>query len=150
MDFWREKNVLVTGGAGFLGSSVVEKLRQRGCQQICVPRSRAYDLREKEAIVRLLQTTRPQMIIHLAAVVGGIRANRKYPGQFFYDNAIMGIQLIEEARRHGVKKFVCVGAIYAYPKDTPVPFQEEPLWGGSPEETDAPYGLAKKMILVQL
>jgi len=150
MDFWRQQSVLVTGGAGFLGSYVVARLRQRGCQQVFVPRRQEYDLREKEAIVRLLHTTRPNMVIHLAAVVGGIGANRMHPGQFFYDNAIMGIQLIEEARRFGVEKFVCVGTICAYPKYTPVPFQEEDLWNGYPEETNAPYGLAKKMLLVQL
>lgn len=150
MDFWRERRVVVTGGAGFLGSYVVEKLRQRGCQQIVVPRSREYDLREKSPIVHLLREVRPHLIIHLAAVVGGIGANRKHPGQFFYDNAMMGIQLIEEARRCGVEKFVCAGTICAYPKYTPVPFQEQDLWNGYPEETNAPYGLAKKMLLVQL
>ena len=150
MEFWRERRVVVTGGAGFLGSYVVEKLRQRGCRQLVVPRSREYDLREKSAIVHLLREARPHLIIHLAAVVGGIGANRKHPGQFFYDNAMMGIQLIEEARRCGVEKFVCAGTICAYPKYTPVPFQEQDLWNGYPEETNAPYGLAKKMLLVQL
>lgn len=150
MDFWDKRCVLVTGGAGFLGSYVVDKLQRRGCQQVFVPRSREYDLRDKEAIIRLLQQARPDMILHLAAVVGGIGANRKHPGRFFYDNAIMGIQLIEEARRYGVEKFVCVGTICAYPKYTPVPFQEENVWDGYPEETNAPYGLAKKMLLVQL
>ena len=150
MSFWQERRVVVTGGAGFLGSYVVEKLRQRGCQRIVVPRSREYDLREKGAIVRLLQDARPHLVIHLAAVVGGIGANRKHPGRFFYDNALMGIQLIEEARRCGVEKFVCAGTICAYPKYTPVPFQEQDVWNGYPEETNAPYGLAKKMLLVQL
>jgi GDP-L-fucose synthase len=150
MGFWQEKRVIVTGGAGFLGSSVVEKLRQRGCHQLVVPRSREYDLREKSAIVRLLRQVQPHLIIHLAAVVGGIGANRKHPGQFFHDNAMMGIQLIEEARRCGVEKFVCAGTICAYPKYTPVPFREQDLWNGYPEETNAPYGLAKKMLLVQL
>src|SRR5712691_3350193 len=150
MSFWQERTVVVTGGAGFLGAYVVEKLRQRGCQRIVVPRSREYDLREKGAIVRLLQDVRPHLVIHLAAVVGGIGANRKYPGRFFYDNAMMGIQLIEEARRCGVEKFVCAGTICAYPKYTPVPFQEQEVWNGYPEETNAPYGLAKKMLLVQL
>ena len=150
MDFWRERRVVVTGGAGFLGSYVVEKLRQRGCQQLVVPRSRECDLREKSAIVHLLREVRPHLIIHLAAVVGGIGANRKHPGQFFYDNAMMGVQFIEEARRCGVEKFVCAGTICAYPKYTPVPFQEQDLWNGYPEETNAPYGLAKKMLLVQL
>src|SRR5262245_31290876 len=150
MNFWQEKTVVVTGGAGFLGSYVVEKLRQRGCHQLVVPRSREYDLREKEAIVSLLPEVRPHLVIHLAAVVGGIGANRRHPGQFFYDNAMMGIQLIEAARRAGVEKFVCAGTICAYPKYTPVPFQEQDLWNGYPEETNAPYGLAKKMLLVQL
>jgi GDP-L-fucose synthase len=150
VDFWQKRRVVVTGGAGFLGSYVVEKLRQRGCQQLVVPRSREYDLREKSEIVRLLHEVRPHLIIHLAAVVGGIGANRKHPGQFFYDNAMMGIQLIEEARGAEVEKFVCAGTICAYPKYTPVPFQEQNLWNGYPEETNAPYGLAKKMLLVQL
>jgi GDP-L-fucose synthase len=142
--------VVVTGGAGFLGSCVVEKLRERGCTEVFVPRSKDYDLREKQAVVRLYQNSRPDIVIHLAAVVGGIGANRKYPGRFFYDNAIIGIQVIEQARLHGVEKFVCVGTICAYPKFTPVPFKEENLWNGYPEETNAPYGLAKKMLLVQL
>ena len=150
MNFWETKRVVVTGGAGFLGSYVVEKLRERGCLEIFVPRSRDYDLREKEAIVRMYKEARPDIVIHLAAVVGGIGANRKYPGKFFYDNAIMGIQLIEYARQFGVKKFVCIGTICAYPRYTPVPFREEDLWNGYPEETNAPYGLAKKMLLVQL
>jgi len=148
--FWQEKRVVVTGGAGFLGSNVVRKLRERGCKHIFVPRSKDYDLREKEAIVRMYEDSKPDIVIHLAAVVGGIGANQKYPGKFFYDNAIMGIQLIEHARRYGVKKLVCVGTICAYPKFTPVPFKEEDLWNGYPEETNAPYGLAKKMLLVQL
>jgi len=148
--FWQDKRVTVTGGAGFLGSNVVRKLKERGCQHIFVPRSKDYDLREKEAIVRMYEDSCPDIVIHLAAVVGGIGANRKYPGRFFYDNAIMGIQLIEEARQRGVGKFVCVGTICAYPKHTPVPFKEENLWNGYPEETNAPYGLAKKMLLVQL
>lgn len=150
MSFWKEKRVVVTGGAGFLGSFVVEKLREVGCTQLFVPRSREYDLREKESIARLLQGTRPHIIIHLAAVVGGIGANRRHPGKFFYDNAIMGIQLIEMARRLNVEKFVCIGTVCSYPKHTPVPFKEEELWNGYPEETNAPYGLAKKMLLVQL
>jgi len=150
MSFWEDKRVTVTGGAGFLGSHVVAKLKERGCQHIFVPRSRDYDLREKEAIIRMYEDSRPDIVIHLAAVVGGIGANKKYPGRFFYDNAIMGIQLIEQARRFGVEKFACVGTICAYPKYSPVPFKEEDLWNGYPEETNAPYGLAKKMLLVQL
>jgi len=148
--FWKKKCVTVTGGAGFLGSFVVEKIRERGCGEVFVPRSKDYDLREKEAVVRLYRDSRPDIVIHLAAVVGGIGANRKYPGRFFYENAIMGIQLIEQARLHGVEKFVCVGTICAYPKFTRIPFKEEDLWNGYPEETNAPYGLAKKMLLVQL
>lgn len=147
--FWENKRLLVTGGAGFLGSHVVKKLNARGCRDIFVPRSKDFDLRKQEAILRLFERARPDIVIHLAAVVGGIGANRKYPGQFFYDNAIMGIELIEHARRFGVKKFVCVGTICAYPKFTPVPFNENDLWNGYPEETNAPYGLAKKILLVQ-
>jgi GDP-L-fucose synthase len=150
MDFWTNKRVLVTGGAGFLGACVVAKLRARGCAQIAVPRSAEYDLCDKDAIVSLLHATTPHLIIHLAAVVGGIGANRQHPGKFFYDNAIMGIQLIEQARRCGVDKLVCVGTVCSYPKYTPVPFKEADFWDGYPEETNAPYGLAKKMLLVQL
>lgn len=149
-DFWGEKRVVVTGGAGFLGSFVVDKLRARGCQTIIVPRSAEYDLRDRDAIVRLYETARPDLVLHLAAVVGGIGANQENPGRFFYDNAIMGIQLIEIARQMGVKKFVATGTICAYPKFTPIPFREDDLWNGYPEETNAPYGLAKKMMLTQL
>ena len=146
---WREQRVIVTGGAGFLGSYVVDKLRERGCEHIVVPRSREYDLRAHGAITRLYDEVKPDIVVHLAAVVGGIGANRANPGRFFYDNAIMGIQLMECARQAGVKKFVAVGTICSYPKFTPVPFREEELWNGYPEETNAPYGLAKKMLLVQ-
>jgi len=128
----------------------MEKLRARGCRDIFVPRSSDYDLREKSYVIRMYEDAKPDIVIHLAAVVGGIGANRAHPGQFFYDNAIMGIHLIEEARRVGIEKFVCVGTICAYPKYTPVPFKEDDLWSGYPEETNAPYGLAKKMLLVQL
>src|SRR4051812_43513457 len=146
---WREKRVLVTGGAGFLGSFVVEKLRERGCQHVAVPRSKEYDLRNRDAIIRLYTEVQPHIVMHLAAVVGGIGANRVNPGRFFYDNAIMGIQVMEYARQFGVEKFVATGTVCAYPKCTSTPFQEDNLWDGYPEETNAPYGLAKKMMLVQ-
>ena len=146
---WPESRVVVTGGAGFLGSFVVEKLGERGCKEVIVPRSADYDLRDRDDIVRLYEEAKPDIVLHLAAVVGGIGANQSNPGRFFYDNAIMGIQLIEYARQMGVKKFVATGTICAYPKFTPIPFQEDELWSGYPEETNAPYGLAKKMMLVQ-
>jgi len=147
---WAAARVILTGGAGFLGRVVHQKLTARGCTQVIVPRSRECDLRDPDAIRRLLKDAKPTLILHLAAVVGGIGANRVNPGKFFYDNAVMGIHLIEEARLAGVAKFVQVGTICAYPKFTPVPFKEEALWDGYPEETNAPYGLAKKMLLVQL
>jgi GDP-L-fucose synthase len=146
---WPATRVVVTGGAGFLGSAVVARLRDRGCRDIIVPRSKDYDLRDRDAILRLYKATRPQLVMHLAAVVGGIGANRANPGRFFYDNAVMGLQLMEYARQYGVDKFVAAGTICAYPKLTPVPFTEDDLWNGYPEETNAPYGLAKKMLLVQ-
>ncbi|MBO9360559.1 MAG: GDP-L-fucose synthase [Thermomicrobium sp.] len=147
--FWSGKSVLVTGGAGFLGRHVVAVLRERGADRIFVPRSADFDLREKDAIISALNWSKPEIIIHLAAVVGGIGANRENPGRFFYDNAIMGIQLMEQARRFGVEKFVTIGTVCSYRKHTPVPFREDDLWNGYPEETNAPYGLAKKMLLVQ-
>jgi GDP-L-fucose synthase len=143
------KRVVVTGGAGFLGRHVCRELERARPADIVVPRSGQYDLREQAAIRRLYAEHRPQVILHLAAVVGGIGANRVNPGRYFYDNAIMGIQLMEEGRRAGVEKFVALGTICSYPKFTPVPFKEEELWAGYPEETNAPYGLAKKMLLVQ-
>jgi len=143
------KRVVVTGGAGFLGSFVVEKLGQKGCAGIFVPRSSEYDLVEREACRALFRDASPDVVIHLAASVGGIGANRENPGRFFYENLMMGVQLMEEARLCGVEKFVSLGTICAYPKFTPVPFREEDLWSGYPEETNAPYGLAKKMLLVQ-
>ena len=149
MSFWLNKRVVVTGGAGFLGAFLVEQLRERGAQDIFIPRSKAYDLVEMESVTRLYRDARPEIVIHLAARVGGIGANRANPGKFFYDNLMMGIQMMEVARQVGVEKFVAIGTICAYPKFTPVPFKEEDLWNGYPEETNAPYGLAKKMLLVQ-
>ncbi len=149
MNFWNNKKVTVTGGGGFLGSFVLEQLKEKNLKSIFVPRSRKYDLREKKAIIRMYKDSNPDIVIHLAATVGGIGANRNNPGKFFYDNAIMGIQLIECARQYNVEKFVALGTVCAYPKYTPVPFREENLWDGYPEETNAPYGLAKKMLLVQ-
>lgn len=146
---WSDKRVVVTGGAGFLGSFVVEKLQQRGCRNVFVPRSSEFDLRERDHIIRLYEQVKPHIVLHLAAVVGGIGANQANPGRFFYDNAIMGIQLMEYARLAGIEKFVALGTICAYPKFSPVPFREDDLWNGYPEETNAPYGLAKKMMLVQ-
>lgn len=143
------KRVIVTGGAGFLGSFVVDKLRARGVERVVVPRSAEYDLRERAQIRRLFDDAQPDVVIHLAAVVGGIGANRDNPGRFFYENLIMGVELIEEARVRGLEKFVTIGTICAYPKFTPVPFEEANLWDGYPEETNAPYGVAKKALLVQ-
>jgi GDP-L-fucose synthase len=150
MSFWEKRRVVVSGGNGFLGSFVVERLKAAGCQFVSAPHSREYNLCEKSEAERLFRETRPDIFIHLAAVVGGIGANRANPGRFFYDNAVMGINAIEAGRIAGVEKFVCAGTICAYPKFTPVPFREEDFWNGYPEETNAPYGLAKKMLLVQL
>jgi len=150
MGFWGNRRVVVTGGHGFLGSFVVEKLRAAGCCELITPPSRDYDLREKTDALRLYRDARPDIFVHLAAVVGGIGANRANPGRFFYENAAMGLNVIEAGRVVGVEKFVCLGTICSYPKFTPVPFREENFWGGYPEETNAPYGLAKKMLLVQL
>jgi GDP-L-fucose synthase len=147
--FWSDRRVCVTGGAGFLGSFVVEEFERRGAD-VFVPLHEEYDLVQREAIDRMLADARPDVLVHLAAVVGGIGANRANPGRFFYENAVMGIQLIEQARLAGVRKFVGIGTVCAYPKLTPVPFREADLWNGYPEETNAPYGLAKKMMLVQL
>ncbi|HSY30813.1 MAG TPA: GDP-L-fucose synthase [Verrucomicrobiae bacterium] len=150
MGFWETRRVVVTGGHGFLGSFVVDKLRAAGAKEVVVPRSDKHDLRIQTEALQLYTDTRPDIVIHLAAVVGGIGANRKYPGRFFHDNAIMGLNVIEAARITGIEKFVCAGTICSYPKFTPVPFREKDFWNGYPEETNAPYGLAKKMLLVQL
>ena len=159
--FWENKRVIVTGGSGFLGSFVVEKLEERGVGEVIVPRSNDYDLRNASAIRRLLKTATSSttegtgngnsssIVIHLAAKVGGIGANRAYPAEFFYDNLIMGVQVLHESWKAGIDKFVSVGTVCAYPKYTPTPFSEKEFWNGYPEETNAPYGLAKKMLLVQ-
>jgi len=149
MSFFSKKRVLVTGGTGFLGSSVVEKLQEKGCRSVFIGRSRDYDLVEVEAVKRVYEDAKPDIVIHLAARVGGIGVNRGNPGKFFYDNLMMGVQMMEVGRQVGIEKFVAIGTVCAYPKFTPVPFREEDLWNGYPEETNAPYGLAKKMLLVQ-
>jgi GDP-L-fucose synthase len=149
MGFWDSRRVVVTGGRGFLGSYVVEKLQKLGTKDVLVPERQSYDLRTESQVERMYRDMRPDLVIHLAAVVGGIGANRERPGEFFYDNLMMGTLLMEHARRVGVEKFVSVGTVCAYPKFTPVPFKEGDLWNGYPEETNAPYGLAKKMQLVQ-
>jgi GDP-L-fucose synthase len=145
----RDKRIVVTGGAGFLGQHVLQTLQQRGCTEIIVPRRSQYDLTREANVERLYAEAKPDVVVHLAAVVGGIGANRLNPGRFLYENLVMGTVLMEYARRTGVEKFVCIGTICSYPKFTPVPFREEHLWNGYPEETNAPYGLAKKMLLVQ-
>jgi GDP-L-fucose synthase len=146
---WRERPLLITGGAGFLGSHLVAQMRAAGYRQIFVPRSRDYDLTREASVERLYRDVQPWVLIHLAARVGGIGANRANPGKFFYDNLVMGALLMEHARQAGVQKFVAIGTICAYPKFTRIPFREEELWNGYPDETNAPYGLAKKMLLVQ-
>jgi GDP-L-fucose synthase len=145
----KDTKIVVTGGAGFLGSAVTRELERRGAQQVVSPRRKDFDLVHEADVVRLYETHRPDVVLHLAAVVGGIGANRENPGSFYYQNMVMGALLMEHARRAGVKKFVAIGTICAYPKFTPVPFKEEDLWSGYPEETNAPYGIAKKALLVQ-
>lgn len=147
MSFWTDKKVVVTGGAGFLGTHVVSELKRRGANNIVIPRSKTFDLRTKEACAKVVEGA--DVVIHLAANVGGIGYNREFPGNLFYDNLLMGVHMMEESRKAGVAKFVAVGTICAYPKFAPIPFREDDLWNGYPEETNAPYGLAKKMMLVQ-
>ncbi|MFA5238669.1 MAG: GDP-L-fucose synthase [Phycisphaerae bacterium] len=147
--FFKDKRVIVTGGAGFLGGYIIKKLQERGCKNILVPKIEDYDLVNMADIVRMYDDMKPDIVIHLAAVVGGIGANREHPGEFFYKNLMMGVQLIEQGRIRKIEKFTAIGTICAYPKFTPVPFKEEDIWNGYPEETNAPYGLAKKMLLVQ-
>jgi len=147
--FFRDRRIVVTGGAGFLGGYIVKGLQKRRCKNILVPKIEDYDLVNMADIVRMYDDMKPDIVIHLAAVVGGIGANREHPGEFFYKNLMMGVQLIEQGRLRNIEKFVAIGTVCAYPKFTPVPFKEESIWNGYPEETNAPYGLAKKMLLVQ-
>jgi GDP-L-fucose synthase len=149
MGFWSDKGVVVTGGGGFLGSFVIERLKKLNCKNIFIPRSQNYNLIDMDAVKRVYKDAKPDIVIHLAARVGGIGANRENPGKFFYDNLMMGVQMMEQGRLFGIEKFVAIATICSYPKFTPVPFKEEELWNGYPEETNAPYGLAKKMLLVQ-
>ena len=145
----KDKKIIVTGGEGFLGKYVVDRLKNRNCSDVFVPRKIDYDLRDSEAVIRMYEDAKADIVIHLAAVVGGIGANRENAGSFFYDNLIMGIQLMEQARLNNIEKFIAIGTVCSYPKFTEVPFKEKDLWSGYPEETNAPYGLAKKMLLVQ-
>ena len=149
VSFWSTRRVMVTGGSGFFGSFVTARLRAEGAGEVFVPRRRDYDFVNPEAVRRAYRDAHPDIVIHLAATVGGIGANQRHPGEFFYKNLMMGVQTMEEARQHVVEKFVAIGTVCSYPKHTPVPFREDDLWVGYPEETNAPYGLAKKMLLVQ-
>ena len=148
-DFFKDRRIVVTGGAGFLGSYIIEGLQKRGCKNILVPKIEDYNLVNLPDVIRMYDDMKPDIVIHLAAVVGGIGANRQHPGKFFYENLMMGVQLIEQARLRNLEKLVALGTVCSYPKFTPVPFKEDDLWNGYPEETNAPYGLAKKMLLVQ-
>jgi len=149
MSYLKDKRVVVTGGNGFLGSYLIKKLESQGCSEILIPRSSEYNLIDRDGIIAMYEDMKPDVVIHLAAVVGGIGANMENPGKFFYDNLMMGTQLMEYGRQYKIDKFVAIGTICAYPKFTPVPFKEDDIWIGYPEETNAPYGLAKKMMLVQ-
>jgi GDP-L-fucose synthase len=148
-DFFKDRRIVITGGAGFLGSYIIDGLKKRGCKNILVPKIEDYNLINLPDVTRMYDGMKPDIVIHLAAVVGGIGANRQHPGKFFYENLMMGVQLIEQARLRNLEKFVAIGTVCSYPKFTPVPFKEDDLWNGYPEETNAPYGLAKKMLLVQ-
>jgi GDP-L-fucose synthase len=148
-DFFKDRRIVVTGGAGFLGSYVIEGLQKRGCKNILIPKIEDYNLVNLPDVIKMYDVMKPDIVIHLAAVVGGIGANRQHPGKFFYENLMMGVQLIDQARIRNIEKFVAIGTVCSYPKFTPVPFKEDDLWNGYPEETNAPYGLAKKMLLVQ-
>jgi GDP-L-fucose synthase len=148
-EFFKDRRIVVTGGAGFLGGYIIDGLQKRGCKNILVPKIEDYNLVNLSDVVRMYDDMKPDIVIHLAAVVGGIGANRQHPGKFFYENLMMGVQLIDQARLRNLEKFVAIGTVCSYPKFTPVPFKEDDLWNGYPEETNAPYGLAKKMLLVQ-